>query len=292
MSFFNTSDGHKLYYSDSAEGTGEDTGKDTGKDTGQSQPLLCLAGLTRCSRDFSFLKPHVAQYRMITMDYRGRGESDHDPDFMNYNILREAKDVLELLDHLSVEKATVLGTSRGGLVAMALAAQHPERMSGAILNDIGPVVGAAGIARIMAYVGKQPVSRTLDEAAQALKTAMEPHFPGVPLSRWREQAAIQYHQAEGRLELRYDPTLHKALLDQAATGAMPPVELFFRALNNFPLGVIRGANSDILPHDTLEQMIKDHPGMLWAEIPDRGHAPFLDEPESLKVIHAIMDQTA
>jgi pimeloyl-ACP methyl ester carboxylesterase len=280
MSFFTTSDGHKLYFSDTVESSGE------------GQPLLCLAGLTRCSRDFSFLKPHVTQYRMITMDYRGRGESDHDPDFMNYNILREAKDVLELLDHLGVEKVTVLGSSRGGLVAMALAAQHPERMSGAILNDIGPVVGASGIARIMDYVGKQPVSRTLDEAAQVLKSVMEPQFPGVPLKRWREQAAIQYHQAEDGLKMRYDPALRKALLDQAATGAMPPVELFFRALSNFPLGVIRGENSDILPHDTLEKMIKDHPGMLWAEVPDRGHPPFLDEPDSLRIIHAIMDQTA
>lgn len=276
MSTFTTSDGKRLHYTD----------------TGQGRPLLCLAGLTRNGLDFSFLAPHVTEFRLITLDSRGRGASDYDADFMNYNVLREGHDAIELLDHLGLDKVTVLGTSRGGLLAMALAASHPERLAGVILNDIGPVVGAQGIARIMAYVGKLPRARTLDAAAADLKAAMEREFPGVPLSVWRKQAEYQYRATEDGLALRYDPALHKALLEQAATGAMPDMWMFFEALRTLPLGVLRGANSDILDHETLQEMHRRHPGMISGEVPDRGHVPFLDEPKSLALIRQIMEQAA
>jgi len=276
MSTFTTSDGKRLHYTD----------------TGKGQPLLCLAGLTRNGLDFSFLAPHVTDLRLITLDSRGRGASDYDADFMNYNVLREGHDVIELLDHLGLDKVTVLGTSRGGLLAMALAASDPGRLSGVILNDIGPVVGARGIARIMDYVGKKPRAKTLDAAAADLKVAMEAEFPGVPLSVWRQQAEYQYLQTEAGLELRYDLALHKALLEQAATGATPDMWMFFKALRALPLGVLRGANSDILDHETLEEMHRRHPGMISDEVPDRGHVPFLDEPESLALIRQILEQAA
>ena len=276
MSTFTTTDGKRLHYTD----------------TGQGQPLLCLAGLTRNGLDFSFLAPHVPEFRLITLDSRGRGASDYDTDYMNYNVLREGRDAIELLDHLGLDKVTILGTSRGGLLAMALAASDPGRLAGVILNDIGPVVGAQGIARIMDYVGKKPRARTLDAAAADLKAAMEAEFPGVPLSVWRKQAEYQYRATEDGLALRYDPALHKALMDQAATGAIPDMWMFFEALKSLPLGVLRGANSDILDRETLEEMHRRHPGMISAEVPDRGHVPFLDEPESRTLIRKIMEQTA
>lgn len=275
MSFFVTADGKRLHFTD----------------TGQGQPLLCLAGLTRTGLDFSFLAPHMRDLRMITLDSRGRGASDYDPDFMNYNVLRETHDAIELLDHLELDKVTLLGTSRGGLLAMAMAASHPERLAGVILNDIGPVVGAQGIARIMDYVGKRPKAKTLDAAAADLKAAMEREFPGVPLEVWRQQADYQYRATDTGLELRYDTALRKALLEQAATGATPDMWLFFEALKGLPLGVLRGANSDILSHETLEEMRHRHPGLIAAEVLGRGHAPFLDEPESLTLIRKILDIT-
>lgn len=273
MAAFTTTDGLRLFYED--EGTG--------------QPLLCLAGLTRCSRDFEFLRPHVTDLRLIRLDYRGRGQSDYDPDYRNYNVLREAHDVIELLDHLGLDRVTVLGTSRGGMIAMALAASHPDRLAGVILNDVGPVIEPAGIARIMVYVGKKPVSKTHDQAALALKQAMEPQFPGVPLSVWRKQAEIQYAANDQGLALRYDDGLHKALLDQAATGAIPDLWLFFEALRDIPTAVLRGANSDILGAGTVAEMHRRHPGLISAEVPDRGHVPFLDEPQSLDLIRRILE---
>ena len=223
------------------------------------------------------------------MDYRGRGQSDHDPDYMNYNVVRESLDVVELLDHLGLDRVVVLGTSRGGLIAMALAVSHPERLSGVILNDVGPVIDPVGIAKIMDYVGKQPVSKTYDEAAMVLQQVMEWKFPGVPLDRWRRQAEFQYERTKNGLTLRYDPALRTALLEQAAAGTPPDLWVFFEALRGIPTGVIRGANSDVLSNDTLTEMHNRHTGLISAEIPDRGHVPFLDEPQSLALIRKVLD---
>lgn len=272
MPTFQTSDGLNLHY----------------EDDGQGKPLLCLPGLTRNGRDFAFLAAKLDGARLIRLDYRGRGQSDFDPDFANYNVLREGHDVLELLDHLNLGQVTVLGTSRGGLIAMALAAGHADRMAGVILNDIGPVVGAAGLARIMAYVGKRPDYADYDTAAAGLADENAQEFPGVSLDRWRAQAQAQFTETPDGLDLRYDSALHKALLEQAAAGAMPDLWLFFEALKDLPVAVIRGANSDILSADTVAEMRARHPGLLSAEIPDRGHTPFLDEPEALTLIRHVL----
>ena len=275
MAGFTTSDGKRLFF----------------EDTGSGTALLCLAGLTRNSRDFSFFAPHAKGVRLIAMDYRGRGRSDFDPDHANYNILREGQDAIELLDHLGLDSAVILGTSRGGLIAMALAASHPKRIAGVILNDVGPEIEPAGIAKIMSYVGAQPTATTYDQAAEALKSAMDPHFPGVPLQVWREQATFQYQESGGRLSLRYDPTLKKALLDQASAGPAPDLWPLFDALHDIPTGVIRGQNSDILGAHTLDQMRKRHSNLIWTEVPDRGHVPFLNEPQSLDVINKVLNFT-
>ncbi|EEE39141.1 hydrolase, alpha/beta fold family [Rhodobacteraceae bacterium KLH11] len=273
MAYFTASDGKRLYF----------------EDTGDGQPLLCLAGLTRNSRDFAFVAPHLADLRLITMDYRGRGQSDHDPDFMNYNILREGLDAIELLDHLGLGKVILLGTSRGGLIAMALAASHPDRLAGVILNDIGPVIEPTGIGKIMDYVGKSPAAKSYDEAAHALQQMMEPQFPGVSLDIWRQQVQHQYHQTETKLELRYDSALRDALIQQAAAGPAPDLWPLFDALRDIPTGVIRGANSELFSAATLQEMHARHPGLISAEIPDRGHVPFLDEPQSLELIRNVLD---
>lgn len=273
MAFFTTSDDRRIYF----------------EDTGAGAPVLCLAGLTRNSKDFSFLAPHLADMRMIAMDYRGRGQSDHDPDYMNYNVIRESHDAIELLDHLGLDRVNVIGTSRGGLIAMALAASHPERLSSVVLNDVGPVLDPSGIAKIMEYVGKQPVSGTYDQAAQALQHVMEPHFPDVSLERWRQQAEIQFEETSDGLTLRYDPALRTVLLEQASAGAAPDLWPLFEALQDIPTGVIRGENSDILGKETLTEMHDRHPGLISEEIPDRGHAPFLDEPQSLELIRKVLN---
>jgi len=273
MAEFTTTDGCRIHFE--VAGTG--------------RPVLCLAGLTRNSRDFDFVAPHLSDLQLIRMDYRGRGQSEYDSDFMNYNVVRESQDAIELLDHLGLDRAAILGTSRGGLIAMALAASHPGRLAGVILNDVGPVVEPAGIAKIMDYVGAKPASSTYEEAAEALKHVMEPAFPGVPIDVWRKQAEHQFKQESDGLTLRYDPALRSALIEQAAAGAVPDMWMFFEALRTIPTGVIRGANSDVLGKDTLSEMHARHPDLIFAEVPDRGHVPFLDEPQSLDVIRKVLN---
>ena len=130
MARFTTSDGLSLHYTDEGEGL----------------PILCLAGLTRTAADFDFVTPHLAGNRLIKMDYRGRGQSDFDPNWENYALPVECRDVLELLDHLGLDKVAILGSSRGGLNAMGRAMGAKDRLRGVALNDVGPVIDPGGIA--------------------------------------------------------------------------------------------------------------------------------------------------
>lgn len=277
MARFTTSDGLSLYY----------------EDEGHGAPVLCLAGLTRNSADFRFLTPHLTGNRVICMDYRGRGQSDRAPDFMSYNILGEGQDAVELMDHLGLARVTVIGTSRGGLIAMALAHGHPQRLSGVVLNDIGPEVAPIGIERIMDYVGREPDLPDLDSAAAALAHANATAFPGVPLARWRQQAGFMFcEKPGGGLGLRYDARLRDALVGQAGAGETVDLWQLFDALKPIPTAAIRGANSDLLSPETLARMQDRHPGLITATVPDRGHVPFLDEPQALAAIRTLLDQTA
>ncbi len=274
MTHFKTSDDLRLYFEDS--GTG--------------QPLLCLPGLTRNTRDFDFLKPHMTSCRMIAMDYRGRGQSDHARDFHSYSVPQEAQDVIALLDHLGLDKVTILGTSRGGLIAMALAAGYPDRLAAVILNDVGPVIAPGGIERIMQYVGRAPAHRTLDDAAAAMAAALGPQFPDLTAETWHALVAAQYEETARGLTLRYDPRLRDALLAQAEAGPLPDLWPLFDALRALPVGVLRGANSDILSVETLADMAARHAGLVAVTVPNRGHVPLLNEPESLSLINRILKE--
>lgn len=276
MARFTTSDGVGLHYTDQGGGL----------------PLICLPGLTRCGKDFRYFAPHAGRCRMIALDARGRGGSDHAPDYTSYNVLREAGDVLELMDHLGLQKAAILGTSRGGLVAMTLAATAKERLTAVILNDIGPEIPADGMARIMEYVGRKPAARTHAQAAIALAGMMGEAFPAVPADRWLEEVETYYDQGPGGLELRYDPRLRDALLAQAAAGPAPDLWPLFLSLSGLPCGAIRGQNSDVLSAATFAAMQERLPALHAVELEGRGHVPFLDEPEAVALIHTVLDHAS
>ncbi len=254
------------------------------RDEGRGMPLLCLAGLTRNMADFDYLAPHLPDLRLIRMDCRGRGASGHAPDPMSYNIPTEARDALELLDHLEIERVAIIGTSRGGLIAMTLAATAPERLLGICLNDIGPVIEPAAIARIMGYLGRRPEFSSHAEMAAALPGLL-PGFSGVPPERWLREARNQTVETGTGLDVRYDPRLREAV---EAAGALPAPDLWplFDAMQGLPLALLRGAGSDLLSRETAAKMRRRRPDMIFAEVPGRGHVPFLDEPEALAAIRA------
>lgn len=262
-------DGARLYYSDEGKGV----------------PLLCLSGLTRTTRDFDYALPFLTGCRVIRMDYRGRGQSDW-ADHRSYTIPQEGADALQLLDHLEISKAAILGTSRGGLIAMGLAAAAKDRLLGVCLNDIGPELDPKGLDVIKGYVGKNPPHKTHAEMAAAMADLMR-GFENVPASRWLEEAQKHYTETERGLQITYDPKLLDALLEAGATEA-PDLWPFFDALEGLPVAVIRGANSDLLSTETVAEMARRRPDMIAAEVPGRAHIPYLDEPESVAALRAFL----
>jgi pimeloyl-ACP methyl ester carboxylesterase len=258
-------------------------------DRGQGTPVLCLAGLTRTMGDFGYAMPHLPPCRLIRMDYRGRGASGWSGP-ATYTVPQEAQDALALLDHLGVAQAAVIGTSRGGLIGMLLAALAHDRLLGLCLNDVGPVIDRAGLERIKDYVGRNPASRTYEALAAALPRNM-PGFANVPESRWMEEARLHYRQGPDGLTITYDPALRTAFL---AAFDGPPADLWplFDACAGLPLALIRGANSDLLSLETSAEMRRRRPDMDFAEVPDRAHIPFLDEPQSLACLHAFLARVA
>ena len=257
-------------------------------DEGAGLPLLCLPGLTRNGSDFDDLAAALGgRHRLIRLTFRGRGASDRDPDAANYNAAVEARDAIALLDHLGLARVVVVGTSRGGLVAMLIAAFAKDRLAGVLLNDVGPELGPEGLARIMTYLGVVPRSRSHAEAAQALKATMGAQFPGLPDTRWQACARRWFDQGPEGLQLNYDPRLRDAF---EAAVVEPAADMWplFDALEGVPLAVVRGANSDLLTAETLAKMQARRPDLIVAEVPDRGHVPFLDEPEALAALDALI----
>ena len=264
-------------------------------DRGAGPVLLCLPGLTRNMDDFEPVVDHFAhRARVIRMDFRGRGASGYDPDYSHYTVLQESQDVIGLLDHLGLDEAAILGTSRGGLVAMTLAATARDRLAGVCFNDIGPVIEPAGLAYIMGYLGLPPTDPDFDTALCEIPKRMAGRFPNVPVETWASYIRRVWHVAEdGRLSLRYDPQLRDATLDQMkAAEGQPAPDLWplFAALDGLPLALIQGANSDLLSPETAAKMRDMRPDMIFSDVADRGHVPFLDEPESLSVISQFLDR--
>ncbi|CAM3255604.1 Pimeloyl-ACP methyl ester carboxylesterase [Paracoccus aminovorans] len=253
------------------------------RDEGQGLPVLALSGLTRTGRDFDYVAPHLDGVRLIRPDYRGRGGSEW-TGAESYSVPQEARDALALLDHLGIEKAAVLGTSRGAIIGMLLAATAHDRLLGLCLNDVGPVLQREGLEKIFDYIGRNPAGRSLADLAQRLPLAM-PGFAHVPASRWLEEVQRHYVETPEGLRINYDPALRDSFL-AAFDGTPPDLWPLFDAAQDLPLALIRGANSELLSAETAAEMCRRRPDMIFAEVPDRGHVPYLDEPESLRAIHA------
>jgi pimeloyl-ACP methyl ester carboxylesterase len=257
------------------------------RDEGQGLPLLALAGLTRDGRDFDYLARNLPDgIRLIRLDSRGRGGSDWTgPD--TYTVAQEAKDALSLLDHLALEQVAILGSSRGGLLGLVIAATAKHRLLGLCLNDVGPVLERAGLMRIGAYIGVEPAVSTLEEVADRMASAM-PGFAHVPSLRWQEETVRHYVQRDGHVGLTYDPALRLSF-DAAMAAPLPELWSLFDACDGLPLALIRGATSDVLARATAEEMRRRRADMVFADVPERGHIPFLDEPEAIEAVNMWLD---
>jgi pimeloyl-ACP methyl ester carboxylesterase len=227
--------------------------------------VACLPGLTRTTADFEALTPALAygepQRHVIAIDSRGRGQSEYDPNPKNYNLGVELADVVAVLKALEIKQAVFIGSSRGGILTVLLAAAHPELIAGAVLHDIGPVIESEGVTRIKSYVGKLRQPQNLEEGAEILRGLFAAQFPKFTAAQWLDAARHTWKPQAGKLVLTYDPALSGTLADFDSEHPLPPLWNEFEALARVPVLVIRGAISDILSAATLNAMRARHPGL-------------------------------
>jgi pimeloyl-ACP methyl ester carboxylesterase len=247
-------------------------------------PVVCLPGLARSAEDFGPLAATLAAdavmpRRVLALDYRGRGQSGYDRNPANYTFTTELADVLAVLSALNVGRALFVGTSRGGLLTMLLAAARPGVIAGAVLNDIGPVIEPKGLMRIKGYVGRLPEPQGFEEGAEILRRLFDVQFPKLTDADWLGFARRTWNEREGRLRPTYDVRLAATLKGVEMSRPLPPLWNEFDSLARIPLLVVRGANSDILSPETVEAMRRRRQEMETLDVPDQGHAPLLVEPE-------------
>ncbi|KUM24220.1 hydrolase [Mesorhizobium loti] len=258
-------------------------------------PVVCLPGLTRNARDFHELALYLsgnakAPRKIIAFDYRGRGQSDHDPEIGHYNVGVEAGDVLVGLSELGIEEAAFIGTSRGGLIIHVLGALKPAVLKAIVLNDIGPVIEAQGLAHIRSYLDRSPEPKTFAEALEAQRRVHGADFPALADTDWARMVTAICRDTDAGLVPDFDPALVETLAGVDLTKPLPDLWPQFDALVAMPMLVIRGGNSKLLSAATLEEMQKRHPGMEAITVVGQGHAPFLETGTLPGEIAAFLDR--
>ncbi len=275
--FFTASDGLKLH------------ARDYGPLAGPALPVVCLPGFARTAADFHEVALALSQdearpRRVLALDYRGRGLSAYDPEWKHYDIRVELDDLMQVLVAAGIERAVFIGTSRGGLLTMALAAARPAVIKGAVLNDVGPVIDARGLLRIRGYVGKLPQPRSFSEGAEILKRLSDQQFPALGDAEWELMARRTWTDRDGPLRPDYDTNLMKVLEELDLEVPLPVLWPYFDALQSVPMLAIRGDNSDLLAEKTLQEMAERHPDCETHVVPGQGHAPLLGSKEMIRRI--------
>lgn len=269
--WYRSQDGLRLYVRDYAGADGE-----------ARLPVIALHGLTRNSADFGHIAGRIAATgrRVLAVDVRGRGLSERSADPMTYVPATYAQDVVALFEQLGLARAHFLGTSMGGLITMALAGERPELIASAILNDVGPEVSPVGLARIAAYAGQPVETRTWADARDYVKRHNAVALPHYADSDWEAFARRVFRENDrGEPELDYDPDISVPIRAAGQAALVPDLwPDFERLASGRPTLLIRGALSDLLDAEIAGRMRARAPDMRYAEIPEIGHAPMLDEP--------------
>lgn len=275
--FYTSDDGLQLYYRDFGSANA-------------GTPVICLPGLTRNSRDFEDLALRLAAHRrVLTPDFRGRGYSQADPEWSNYHPGSYVADVCTLLDSLGIDRVVIIGTSLGGLCAMMMAAMHPGRVAGIVLNDIGPEINPAGLARVQQYTGRVPEVANWDEAVAQSREIYGEWLPGLSDEDWKKMAWRAYRSDEhGVPRLDIDNNIGVAVRKVGAQKG--DMWLLYEALAGVPTVLLWGTMSDILTRDIVEKMQQRKADLVVVPVPNRGHVPLLDEPECTAAVDRLLEQ--
>lgn len=252
--------------------------------------LMCVHGLTRCGRDFDFLAQALSRhYRVVCPDVAGRGRSDWLKVADDYGLPLYAADMTTLIARLDVESVDWVGTSMGGLIGMVLASQPEPPIRRLVLNDVGPLITSSSLRRIAEYVGKAPHFADLDEAQCYVRSVSAPFGP-LSDEQWRHLTEhATRRSAQGGYEMAYDPAIaepfRKAMLLAEDFDLWPLYEAI-----RCPTLVLRGAESDLLLHETALDMGRRGPQARVVEIPGVGHAPMLMDEAQIAIVREFLLQ--
>ena len=251
--------------------------------------LICVHGLLRSARDFAPLARELAShFRIACPDLAGRGDSDRLPDPALYAVPQYLADMVTLVARLDSESVNWLGTSLGGLVGMALAAQAGTPVKKLVLNDIGAVIPHAALERIAAYAGERHSFGTFDEGEAYMRAVAAPFGPHSE-AQWRFLAENWLRRnADGSWQPHYDPQLGEAFRASVPQKDMELWHLYDAV--RCPTLVIRGAQSDLLARSTAEQMRSRGPKAKVIEIAGVGHAPTLLSAEQIGIVRDFLLQ--
>ena len=245
--------------------------------------LVCVHGLTRSARDFDELARALCRhFRVACPDLAGRADSDRLADPALYAMPQYFADMVTLIARLDAESVNWLGTSLGGLIGMALAAQPGTPVKKLVLNDAGPIVSRAALERIGSYVGKMPVFSSLGEAEKYVRTIAAPFGPHTE-AQWRFLTENWVRKdAEGKWRPHYDPRIAEAY---RGSFAEKDLELWYLYdAMRCPTLVLRGAQSDLLSAATAAGMARRGPKAKVVEIAGVGHAPTLLNADQIGIV--------
>lgn len=278
---FTSSDGLSLHYAEWAP-----------EGPRHAPDILCLPGLTRHSADFDWVATRLADngYRVVSPDLRGRGQSEYARDFSTYAPQVYLDDLRALTIAARLERFVVIGTSFGGLLAMALATMLPSQVAGLVVNDIGPDIAQDGAKRILDYIAVDRPQPDWNAASVALREFL-PDVLANDADGWEQLVRNTYRTGDdGKLHYDWDVKLAANL----KPGGDPEIDLWalWRAASALPALVVRGAKSDVLSAETFAQMKATKPDLMQVEIPDTGHAPTLDEPVCRMALAALLAKAA
>ena len=245
--------------------------------------LVCVHGLTRSGRDFDELaRALCGQWRVICPDVAGRGESDRLADPKHYTWAQYVADMVTLIARLDVEAVNWVGTSMGGFVGMALAAQAGSPVKRLVLNDAAPVIAKGALERIAAYVGQTPTFATLDEAEKYIRTISAPFGPHTD-AQWRFLAETWVRRNDdGSWRPHYDTRIAEPY-----HATMPENDLEIWHIYDAvrcPTLLIRGEHSDIVSRQTAAEMARRGPKAKVTEVKGVGHAPTLLHPSQIAIV--------
>ncbi len=271
-----TGDNLRLHYRDYRGGT-------------PGQPaLLCLPGITRNARDFEAFAAHFApRFRVLVASFRGRGESGYARDPLTYVPLTYLQDMNLLVEDAGVEQAVIVGTSLGGIIGLLLDVTQHHRIAGLVLNDVGPDMEEAGLARVRSLLGRGGNWASWLVAAREIARRQAEIYPDWRLEQWLAQAKrLCRVSREGRIVWDYDPEIAAPfnLPNNSSTAGELDLWLALESYRDRPMLSIRGELSDILSAVAQGKMAARIPTLATAVVPRVGHAPTLAEPAALEAL--------